>query len=134
VPLQANIVKETNYENYPHKISMWVILNLSPLPFGGKIEQTSFDDAFIKEMATISKHHGMWAKLMGEVIDQAITNKSDVPTIAKRLLDSSGTRNRAPCHAASKGFRSATILTSAPFVEDKEQPLLSSSSLLLSLS
>jgi hypothetical protein len=82
-----------------------------------KIEQTSFDDAFIKEMATISKHHGMWAKLMGEVIDQAVTNKSDIPTIAKRLLDLFGTRNHDPCRAASKGFRSATIPTSAPFVE-----------------
>ncbi len=68
-------------------------------------------------MATISKHHGMWAKLMGEVIDQAVTNESNVPTIAKRLLDSSGTRNCDPCRAASKGFRSATIPTSAPFVE-----------------
>ncbi len=96
---------------------MWVIPNLSPLPFGGKIEQTSFDDAFIEEMATISKHHGMWAKLMGEVIDQAVTKESDVPTIAKMLLDSSGTRNRDPCRAASKGFRSATIPTSAPFVK-----------------
>ncbi len=68
-------------------------------------------------MATISKHHGMWAKLMGEVIDQTVTNKSNVPTIAKRLLDSSGTCNCDPCSAASKGFRSATIPTSAPFVK-----------------
>jgi hypothetical protein len=96
---------------------MLVIPNLSPLPFGKKIEQTSFDDAFIKEMATISKDHGVWEKLMSEVIDQAVTNKSDVPTIAKRLLDSSGMRNRDPCRAASKGFRNAFIPTSAPFVE-----------------
>jgi len=116
-PLQADIVKGTNYKNYPHEISMWVIPNLSPLPFGKKIEQTSFDDAFIEEMATISKHHGMWAKLMGKVIDQAVTDESDVPIIAKRLLDSVGTRTRDPCRAASKGFRNATIPTSAPFVE-----------------
>jgi hypothetical protein len=48
MPLQADIVKGTNYENYPHEISMLVIPNLSPLPFGKKIEQTSFDDAFIE--------------------------------------------------------------------------------------
>jgi hypothetical protein len=115
--LQANILKGTNYKYYPHEISMWVIPNLSPLPFGGKIKQTLFNNAFIEEMATISKHHGMWAKLMSEVINQAVTNKSNVPTIAKRLLNLSGTRNRDPCCAASKGFKSATIPTSAPFVE-----------------
>jgi hypothetical protein len=117
MPLQADIVKGTNYENYPHKISMLVIPNLSPLPFGKKVEQTSFDDAFIKEIATISKDHGVWAKLMSKVNDQAVTNKSNVPTIAKRLLHSSGTSNQDPCHAASKGFRNAFIPTSAPFVE-----------------
>jgi hypothetical protein len=117
ISLQADILKGTNYEDYPHKISMWVIPNLSPLPFGAKIEQTLFDNAFIKEMGTISKYHGMWAKLMAEVIKQAVTKESDVPTIAKRLIDLSGTHNRDPCHAASKGFRSATIPTSAPFVE-----------------
>ncbi len=68
-------------------------------------------------MGMISKYHGMWAKLMAEVIDQAVTKESDVPTIAKRLIDLSGTRNRNPCHAASKGFRSATIPTSPPFVK-----------------
>jgi hypothetical protein len=97
---------------------MLVIPNLSPLPFGKKIEQTSFDDAFIEEMATISKDHGVWAKLMSKVIDQAITNKSNVPTIAKRLLNLSGMRNQDPCHAASKGFRNAFIPTSAPFVKN----------------
>jgi hypothetical protein len=117
ISLQADIVKGTNYENYSHEISMWVIPNLSPLPFGAKIEQTSFNDAFNKEMGTISKYHGMWAKLMAEVIDQAATKESDVPTITKRLINSSGTRNRNPCCPASKGFRSATIPTSAPFVE-----------------
>ncbi len=68
-------------------------------------------------MRAISKYHGMWAKLMAEVIYQAMTEESDVPTIAKRLIDLSGTHNRDPCCAASKGFRSATIPTSAPFVE-----------------
>ena len=97
MPLQADIVKGTNYQNYPHKISMLVIPNLSPLPFGKKIEQTSFNDAFIEEMATISKDHGVWAKLMSKVIDQAVTNESNVPTIAKRLLDSSGMHNQDPC-------------------------------------
>jgi hypothetical protein len=96
---------------------MWVIPNLSPLPFGAKIEQTSFEDAFIKEMGMISKYHGMWAKLMAEVINQAVTKESNVPTIPKRIIDLSGTCNCNPCHAASKGFRSATIPTSAPFVK-----------------
>jgi hypothetical protein len=91
--------------------------NLSPLPFGAKIEQTLFDDALIEEMGTISKYHGMWAKLMAEVINQAVTKESNVPTIAKRLINSSGTRIRNPCRVASKGFRSATIPTSAPFVK-----------------
>ncbi len=68
-------------------------------------------------MGTISKYHGMWAKLMAEVINQAMTKVSNVPTIAKRLIDLSGTRNRDLCRAASKGFRSATIPASAPFVE-----------------
>jgi hypothetical protein len=36
ISLQADVVKGTNYEDYPHKISMWVIPNLSPLPFGAK--------------------------------------------------------------------------------------------------
>jgi hypothetical protein len=118
ISLQADIIKGTNYEDYPHEISMWVIPNLSPLPFGAKIEQTSSNhDAFIEEMGRISKYHRMWAKLMAEVINKAVTKESDVPTIAKRLIDLSGTRNRDPCHAASKGFRSATIPTSAPFVE-----------------
>ncbi len=54
---------------------------------------------------------------MSKVIDQAVTNKSNVPKIAKRLLDSSGTHNQDPCRAARKGFRNAFIPTSVPFVE-----------------
>jgi hypothetical protein len=117
ISLQADIVKGTNYEDYPHEISMWVSPNLSPLPFGAKIEQTLFNNAFIEELGTISKYHGIWAKLMAEVINQAVTKESNIPTIAKRLINLSGTRNRDPCHAASKGFRSTTIPNSAPFVE-----------------
>jgi hypothetical protein len=117
ISLQADIVEGTNYEDCPHKISMWVIPNQSPLPFGAKIEQTLFDNAFIKEMGMISKYHGMRAKLMAEVINQAMTKESNVPTIAKRVIHLSGTRNCNPCCAGSKGFRSATIPTSAPFVK-----------------
>jgi hypothetical protein len=36
MPLQADILKGINFKNYPHEISMLVILNLSPLPFGKK--------------------------------------------------------------------------------------------------
>jgi hypothetical protein len=117
ISLQADIVKGTNYEDYPHEISMWVIPDLSPLPFGATIKQTSFDDAFIKEMGKFSKYHGMWAKLMAKVINQAVTEESDVPTIARRLINSSGTRNCDPCRIARKGIRSATSPTSAPFSE-----------------
>jgi hypothetical protein len=117
ISLQADIIKGTNYENYPHKISIWVTPNLSTLPFGAKIEQTLFNNALIEEMGTISKYHGMWAKLMAEVINQFVTKESYVPTIAKRLIDLSGTRNRDPCRAGSKGFRSATIPTSTLFVK-----------------
>jgi hypothetical protein len=74
------------WENADKDITLYVIPNVAPLPFGKTISSFYFDNAFIKEMDTISKEHGFWEKLMTDIIKQVET-ESDVKTIAKRLID-----------------------------------------------
>jgi hypothetical protein len=81
------------WENALKDIFLCVIPNIAPFPFGKTISTIYFDHTFIKEMDTISKEHGFWAKLMTVVIKQAET-ESNVKTIAKRLIDALKTQIR----------------------------------------
>jgi hypothetical protein len=56
--LQANIVKETDWEKAMTEIVLIVLPTVVPLPFGKEIESTSFDDSFVEEMEKISSKHG----------------------------------------------------------------------------
>ena len=59
IPLEADTVKETDWEKASNEIASISIPTLVPLPFGKEIESTSFDEAFIEEMSKISSEHGL---------------------------------------------------------------------------
>ncbi len=49
-PLQANTIKETNWEKATTENVLIALPTVVPLPFGKEFKSTSFDDSFIKEM------------------------------------------------------------------------------------
>jgi hypothetical protein len=114
--LQANTIKETNWDKATTGIVLIALPTVVPLPFGKEIESTSFDDSFLKEMETISSEHGFWARTMTDDIEQANT-KNDTHTIVGQLLSSRGlTRQRDPVCTATKGICEMTATTS-PFID-----------------
>jgi hypothetical protein len=115
-PLQADTVKETNWEKATTEIVFITLLTVVPLPCGKEFESTSFDDSFVKEMEKISSKHGFWARTMTDVIEQAET-ENDNHTIVGRLLSSRGlTRQHDPICTATKGIHEMTA-TASPFID-----------------
>jgi hypothetical protein len=49
-PVQANIVKETDWEKATTEIVFFTLPTVVPLPFGKEFKSTSFDDSFVKGM------------------------------------------------------------------------------------
>ncbi len=68
IPLQANIVKETNRDKALTKIAVIAIPTLVPLPFGKETEATIFNEHFAEEMSNISSEHGFWENSMTNII------------------------------------------------------------------
>ena len=55
--LQADSVKDTEWEEANKEIALIVIPTVAPLPFGMDIKSTVLDDDFIEEMQKISAKH-----------------------------------------------------------------------------
>ncbi len=54
IPLQAEMVKDTEWEEVTKDIALIVLPTLAPLPFGRDIESTMLNNDFIKETAKIT--------------------------------------------------------------------------------
>ncbi len=112
--LQANTVKETNWEKATTENVLIALPTVVPLPFGEEFKSTSFDDSFIKEK--ISSKHVFWARTMTDVIEQA-KMENDAHTIVGQLMSSRGlTRQLDPVCAATKGICEMTV-TASPFID-----------------
>jgi hypothetical protein len=116
IPLQADLVKETDWEDATNEISLIAIPTLVPLPYGKEIESTTFDNDFVKEMQKISSKHGFWAKTMSDVIDQVETNNHTEIVFKKIISTAALSSSHNPARAATKGLRTMTFITN-PFIE-----------------
>ncbi len=116
IPLQADLVKDTNWEDATNKILLIAIPTLVPLPYGKEIESTTFNDNFVEEMQKISSKHGFWAKTMSNVINQVETDNHTEIVFNKIISTAAPSNSRDPACAATKGLRTMTFVTN-PFVE-----------------
>ena len=117
IPLQADSVKDTKWEEANKKIALIVIPTVAPLPFSMDIKTTVLDDDFIEVMQKISAKHRFWAKMMANVHEQYASD-FDNSSVVKNLFNASASFARHdPCRAATKGFRAATHATSGPIVD-----------------
>ncbi len=69
IALQANLVKDTDWDEANMEIALIAIPTLTPLPYGKEMKSAISDDGFIKEMRGISNKHGFWAQTMSNVIN-----------------------------------------------------------------
>jgi hypothetical protein len=117
IPLQADLVKDTDWEDATNKILLIAIPTFVPLPYGKEIESTTFDDGFAEEMQKISSKHGFWAKTMSNVIDQVETDNHTEIVIDKIISSAAPSSSHDPARAATKGLlRTMTSITN-PFVK-----------------
>jgi hypothetical protein len=114
IALQANSVKETDWDDAKMEIILIAIPTIVPLPFGMEITSTMSDDDLIDEMKGISSAHGFWAQTTANVIDQfEVDNQTE--KVLKRIISSPViSTSRDPAPAATKGLRNMTF-TSSPF-------------------
>jgi hypothetical protein len=57
IALQADLLKDTDWDEVNMEIALIPIPTLAPLPYGKEIKSVILDDGFIKEMKGISKEH-----------------------------------------------------------------------------
>jgi hypothetical protein len=109
ITLQADSVKDTDWEFTSTEILLVAIPTQVPLPYNKEIKSTTRDDEFDGEMQGISNEHGFWAKTVHDIIKQAkLDNHTD--TVFKRMTNSAAiSSSRDPACAATKGFRTMTF-------------------------
>ncbi len=114
IALQANSVKETDWDDAEMEIALIAIPTIVPLPYGMEITSTMSDDDFIDEMKGISNAHGFWAQTMADIINQfEVDNHTE--KVLKRIISSPVISTSCdPARAATKGLRNMTF-TSSPF-------------------
>jgi hypothetical protein len=114
--LQADSVKDTDWDDAQMEISLIAIPTIALIPFGKEITSTTLDDNFIDEMKAISGELGFWAQTMSDVIDQHELDHH-TETVFKRMIDSvPASSSRDSARAATKGLRGMTFVSS-PFVD-----------------
>ena len=87
IPLHAESVKDTDWDNAEMEIALIAIPTIAPLPFGKEISSSISDDDFIKEMKSISDEHGLGAQTMINVIDQFEVD-NHTKKVLKRIISS----------------------------------------------
>ncbi len=114
IALQADLVKETDWDDAKMEIALIAIPTIVLLPFGMEITSTMLDDDFIDKMKGISNAHSFWAQTMANVIDQfEVDNQTE--KVLKRIISSPVISTSCdPARAATKGLRNTTF-TSTPF-------------------
>ena len=114
IPLQADFVKDTNWDNTDVEIALIATPNIVPIPFGKEINTTIFDDDFTDEMKSISDGHSFWAQMMVDMIDQFETD-NHTEKVFKRLISSTIVSSSCdPACATTKSIRGMTF-TSSPY-------------------
>ena len=116
IPLQAESVKDTDWDDAEMEIALIAIPTIALIPFGKEIICTTLDDNFIDEMKAISCELGFWAQTIRDAIDQhELDNHTE--TVFKRMIDSvPASSSRDPARAATKGLRGMTF-ASSPFID-----------------
>jgi hypothetical protein len=116
IALQADSVKNTDWDDANMEITLIAIPTLAPLPYGKEMKSAILDDGFIKEMKGISNEHGFWAQMMRDVINQFKVD-NHTKTVLKRMISSIpvSTSHDLAC-AATNGLRGMTFALS-PFVD-----------------
>jgi hypothetical protein len=112
IPLQAKMVKDTEWEEVTKNIALIVLATLAPLPFGRDIESTMLYNDFMKEMAKIIIKHGFRAKMMVDALEQEDTIFDTLPVI----------NNLNVSKAYPKAVTHATLLPKAFEVHGLETP------------
>jgi hypothetical protein len=118
IPLPAELLRDTSWNEAPEDIALAVFPNLVPIPFGAVIpDGITPGDEFFEVFQAISTEHGEWAKLITEQIEQSESDNEHV-TIFKRIIDARILRGeRDPARAATRGIRTAVIPATNPFIE-----------------
>ena len=116
ISLQADSVKDTDWDDAEMEIALVAIPTIAPIPFGKEITSTTLNDNFIDEMKAISVELGFWAQTMSDAIDQhELDNHTE--TVMKRMIDTvPASTSRDPARAATKGLRGMTF-ASTPYVD-----------------
>ena len=118
IPLPAELLRDTSWNEAPEDIALAVFPNLVPIPFGAVIpDGVTPGDEFFEVFQAISMEHGEWAKLITEQIEQSESDNEHV-TIFRRIIDARILRGeRDPARAATRGIRTAVIPATSPFIE-----------------
>jgi hypothetical protein len=113
IALQADSVKDTDWDEANMEIALIAIPTPAPLPYGKEMKSAILDDGFIEEMKGISNKHGFWAQRMSDVIDQfEVDNHTE--TVLKRMTSSVPvSTSRDLTRAMTKGLRGMTFTLSS---------------------
>ena len=116
IALQADSVKDTDWDDAQIEIALIAIPTIALIPYGKEIKSTTLDNNFIDEMKAISIELGFWAWTMIDAVDQhKFDNHTD--TVIKRMIKSVPASSSCdPARATTKGLRNMTFVSS-PFVD-----------------
>ncbi len=118
IPLPAELLRDTSWDEVPKEIALAVFPNMVPIPFGAVIpDGVTPGNEFFEVFQAISTEHGKWAKLITEQIEQSKSNNDHV-TIFRRIIDERILRGeRDPARAATRGIRTTVIPATSLFIE-----------------
>jgi hypothetical protein len=122
IPLLADSVKNTKWEEANKEISLIIIPTLALLSYGANIKPTVLDDNFIEEMQQLSIEHGFWAKIMVNVHEQYASDFVTSLVIKNLTIVSMTSTRQDPCQAATKGFRDSVHMISGQIVDTSRPP------------
>jgi hypothetical protein len=97
IPLLADSVKNTEWEEAKKEIALIVIPTLALLPYGTDIKSTILNDEFIKEMQQLFVQHGFWAKMMVDAHEQYASDFDTTSVIKNPTIASVTSARCNPC-------------------------------------
>ncbi len=117
IPLQADIVKDTKWEEAKKEIALVILPTLAPLPFGTDINSTVLNEDFINEMQKISDEHGLWARMVVYAYKQHELNFETTSIVRNLMASSASSKSHDHCQESTKGFQNATLTASGPITK-----------------
>jgi hypothetical protein len=118
IPLLAELLRDTSWNEAPEEIALAFFSNMVPIPFGAVIpEGVTPGDEFFDVFQAISTEHGKWAKLITKQIEQSESDNDHV-TIFRCIIDAQILRGEcAPARAATRGIHTTVIPVTSPFIK-----------------